>query len=286
MSNGFPYDSGNAGDLIKHEWLLRVLDWLPAGGRFFDAFAGPPKHALNPRVRDRLAAAPAELRLRIAQEEEMKKGYYLGSALLGKNALRSEGSIQVFDTNTDYVPWYEDCLSIPFEQTLTDGWNSLTLGTTEKREKTLVLIDPYNFFRPNPKQQATHSKNQNIVNNNWSLIQNYPGPLLIFILNLDPNNSIGKTYVKTLTNLKKRYTVFHTVVPPLQGTGIKGEGKYYVELLYLPGKNIDKKEQLWRDNSLKRGAEAVAQTLKLHFKILNDPSYTQNIVEYIKLVER
>jgi hypothetical protein len=269
-----PYAAGNAVDIIKHEWLCRVLDWLPADTRYLDAFAGPLTSPLDPRVRIRLTCAPAELRLRELQLKAVNNDRYLGSVMLARQVLATRGSVSAFDIEPRLRENYREH-GIQLEEELEHGLDAATLKGYD-----LLLIDPFNIFRPYPDKAALDPANQDRVTRFWRETANHKGALLIYICNPDPGSKAARRYYEDLAFLREQRLFYRVVVPPLPTTGIRGEGEYYGELLYLP-ELLESDQLSWREASLTRGARAVAETLQLGYAELTAAEYSTERLELI-----
>jgi hypothetical protein len=270
----FPYDAGNAGDLIKHEWLLRVLDWIHRRGTYLDAFAGVPNRRLVPKVADRLLGAPTELRLRRVQEVTMAQGHYLGSSELARRH-GSEPQVLVFEEDPEKKAELERAGFAVLELAENSGYNALESENLAAMPPVqLVLIDPYNAIERSERHKPAPE-------HFWADLGEFPGAVLLFVLNKDPNSEYGALYRQRLARLSLQRPIFRAIVPPIPESGIRGEDDKFVEMSYLlepdaPWMDVEK-----RIVSLRTGARAVANTLGLHFEDRTRPGYEFDRVEFI-----
>ncbi|HUT97684.1 MAG TPA: hypothetical protein VM054_01250 [bacterium] len=274
MSN-FPYDAGNAGDLIKHEWLLRSLDWILPRGTYLDAFAGVPNRRLVPKVADRLLAAPAELRLRGVQKDTMAQGYYLGSTELARRH-KSDPQVMVFEEDPIKKAELEKAGFAILELPGGSGYNALRSENLAAMPPIqLALVDPYNVIeKPDERELAPETFCKDMGQ--------FPGAVLFFVPDRNPGSHYGIVYRKRLACLSLRRPVLRAIVPPLLNSGIRGEDSCFAELLYLPEPDAAWFDVERRIVSLRTGARAVATTLGLHFESRTRPAYEYDRVEFIR----
>ncbi len=271
----FPYDAGNAGDLIKHEWLLRSLDWILPRGTYLDAFAGVPNRRLVPKVADRLLAAPPELRLRGVQKETMAQCLYLGSTEMARQHA-SEPEVLVFEEEADKKAELERAGFSVLELADNSGYNALESENLAAMPPIqLVLLDPYNAIEKSKRHKPAPEQF-------WLDLGEFPGAVLLFVLNKDPGGEYGSLYRRRMARLSWGRPIFRAIVPPILDSGIRGEDDKFVEMSYLP-----EPEAAWVDVerrivSLRTGARAVANTLGLHFESRTRPAYEYDRVEFIR----
>ncbi len=271
----FPYDAGNAGDLIKHEWLLRALDWIHRRGTYLDAFAGVPNRALVPKVADRLLDAPTELRLRRVQESSMAQGRYLGSTELARRH-RNEPEVMVFEEDPEKKVALEEAGFSVLELSGGSGYNALRSGNLAAMPPVqLVLIDPYNAIEKSERHKPAPDYF-------WEDLGVFPGAVLFFVLDKDPNSEYGALYRQRLARLSLQRPIFRTIVPPILESGVRGEDNKFVEMSYLLEPDAPWMDVERRIVSLRTGARAVAVTLGLHFEDRTRPGYEYDRVEFIR----
>ncbi|MBD3373330.1 MAG: hypothetical protein GF403_11525 [Candidatus Coatesbacteria bacterium] len=264
------YDAGNAGDLIKHEWLLRCLDWLPEGGCFYDPFAGKPEYEAIEAVRERILAAPAALRLRDAQSDALSRGRYLGSTGLAGRLL-PKSSVMCFDEDGNKRTALQSAGLVIVHPNDDDGYRALEEMPQRQPTPQLVLLDPYNLLGD------LRGKRLNAF---WSHLADWTEALLLFILNIDPANRTAGQYSSQLLALSAERRLARCIVPPTPNSGIKGEQKSFVEMLYLPEKSVTPYSINVRCRCLARGADVVAETLGLDFAKVSTPTYSRERVEF------
>lgn len=271
----FPYDAGNAGDLIKHEWLLRALDWVLRRGTYLDAFAGVPSRKLVPEAADRLLDAPAELRLRKVQEPGMAQGRYLGSAELARRH-RNEPQVMVFEEDPENKVALEEAGFSVLELSDNSGYNALRSGNLAAMPPVqLVLIDPYNAIEKSERHKPAPDAF-------WEDLGIFPGAVLFFVLDRNPGSRYGILYRQRLARLSLRRPIFRAIVPPILESGVRGEDNKFVEMLYLPEPDAAWFDVERRIVSLRTGARAVAAALGLHFEDRTRPGYEFDRVEFIR----
>jgi len=270
------YEIGNAGDLMRHEWLCRVLDWLPDGGRFLDPFAGPLTHQPSRRVRIRLTSAPAELRLRHLQLKALNNGRYLGSTMLARQVLATRAVVRSYDDDETRRKAYREH-DIEIEEALKRGFDAPLL-----KGYHLINFDPANLFRPDPSKVALDPDNQDRVRAFWEQATIYKSALLIYVVNPDPQSKIVQRYHEYLALVRRRRLAYQVVIPLLPGSAVAGEDRYFYEVLYLPEKH-DAVEAAWRRASLVEGARAMARTLHLDYAETEAPGYASDILEFITM---
>ncbi|MCK4593594.1 hypothetical protein KAU45_03765 [bacterium] len=271
----FPYDAGNAGDLIKHEWLLRALDWIRRRGTYLDAFAGVPNRKLVPEAADRLLDAPTELRLRRVQEASLAQGRYLGSSELARRH-RNEPQVMVFEEDPEKKVALEEAGFSVLELSGGSGYNALRSGNLAAMPPVqLVLIDPYNAIEKSERHKPA-------PDTFWKDLGVFPGAVLFFVLDKNPGSRYGILYRQRLARLSLRRPIFRAIVPPILESGVRGEDNKFVEMLYLP-----EPDAVWFDVerrivSLRTGARAVAAALGFHFDDRTRPGYEYDRVEFIR----
>jgi hypothetical protein len=271
----FPYDAGNAGDLIKHEWLLRSLDWILRRGTYLDAFAGVPNRRLVPKVADRLLAAPMELRLRGVQKETMAQGHYLCSTELARRH-RSEPEVLVFEEDAEKKAELERAGFSVLELAENSGYNALESENLAAMPPIqLVLLDPYNAIEKSERHKPAPERF-------WLDLGEFPGAVLLFVLNKDPGGEHGSLYRRRIARLSWGRPIFRAIVPPILNSGIRGEDDKFAEMSYLPEQGAAWVDVERRIVSLRTGARAVANTLGLHFESRTRPAYEYDRVEFIR----
>lgn len=269
-SNDMRYAAGNAGDLIKHEWLLRCLDWLPEGGCFYDPFAGKAEYEAAQAVGERLLAAPADLRLREAQSDALSRGRYLGSTRLAERFI-PKSNIHCFDKDANKRNALQQAGYTIVPPIDNDGYRALEEIPPQQPKPQLVLLDPYNLLG---------ELRGNRLDAFWSDLAVWPGALLLFILNKDPDNRTAAQYAARLSELGGERSLARSLVPPISNSGINGERKSFVEMLYLPEKNVTPASFEVPGRCLARGADAVAETLGLGFAEVPTPTYSRERIEF------
>jgi hypothetical protein len=218
-----PYDMGNAGDLVKHGLLAEFARWCCEHEsqplRFLDPFAGRPwVGPPNPEVARRVQALPP-CALRTAQADPSNR--YYGSAFVVLNAARSIGGVaDVFVSDSD--PSARRAFDEVGLKNLTccgfsssDGFTILDADCPGD----LVLLDPFSDFLP--KRAADVIPKISVASRRMACV--------LFVLNLDPNNSVGQRYRRLRTEHLASAWSLHC--PKLPDRGVAGESRYEVDVL-------------------------------------------------------
>ena len=185
---------GNAGDLPKHGVLAEYVGWrreLGSPVRFIDLFGGEPGGKVEGEIKDRVLALPEESALRCAQTE-IDRSWYLGSGLVACNA----GARQVLTNDWDPgrrerlraagLGLVADVLSCPGEAHGWDSYRMLDDVVHDLRTDDLVLVDPLSSFLPG------HAKE--VMPFLAAAVKERQATVLIFALNLNPRNSVGRRF--------------------------------------------------------------------------------------------
>ncbi|MFA5823882.1 MAG: hypothetical protein WC853_12545 [Thermodesulfovibrionales bacterium] len=232
--NPLPYDMGNAGDLIKHGLLAEYTAWWTRNKQgkfiFYDPFGGrpyvsPPNQIVTARISSLNGCA-----LNKAQNDSEK---YYGSGHIVKNiASVLNGECEIYTSDRDDNAYQALIASglmkiniAKFDRT--NAYTILDCNFT-KMEPSLILIDPFaEFLRDDAKR---------IIPKITNFIRNHKIPVLLFVLNLEPSNRVGKAYSELINNHFQDLCEIALICPKLKNTGVKGESKYISEarLIYPP----------------------------------------------------
>ena len=228
-----PYDMGNAGDLLKHGVLAEFVRWRCESGwsgRFFDLFGGEPKWlAAPPEVARRVRALPA-CALRAAQRDIDSRVYY-GSGFVARHAAEdAAGSIRVLTADRDpecrerlrgagLSALDEEFPRCGVRSGRYDAWGAFA-EIAPVLGDDLVLLDPFHDFLrdkvPSVVQQMAEAAAR--------------GAVLLFALNLDPENRKGRQFDAFLE--RHLLGAWRMTCPPLgQGTGVRGEGSFHADVV-------------------------------------------------------
>ena len=238
-NSGLPYDMGNAGDLLKHGVVAELVRWRSELGqpvRFLDLFGGEPYEEVAPAIVKRVQALTGTT-LREAQSEigDGRCRYYGSGTLVRMMAERAgwEG-VRVFtaDRCTERRKRLRDSgLSM-----LNDAFPHCGAGTApydayaafeeivrEAEETDLVLLDPFASFLRHKARSVIPQMRKMISGRTGR------GAVVLFALNLNPDNCVGKRFDALLKEHLKG--AWRMKCPPLSGTGIRGEGKHRAEVI-------------------------------------------------------
>ena len=218
-----PYDMGNAGDLVKHGLLAEFGQWWCRHEhrplRFLDPFGGqpwvsPPKVEVTRRVQ-----ALHSCGLSAAQPDPVNR--YYGSSFVVLNAVKaSGGSAEVFVSDCDpearhalEEKGFHPLAAAGFSPS--DGFSILNAQVAGD----LLLLDPFAKFL---LQRAS-----DVIPRIAKACETIACVLLV--LNLDPNNSVGRRY----RDLRSTYLghAWSLHCPRLPDRGVCGESKYEVDVL-------------------------------------------------------
>ena len=139
----------------------------------------------------------------------------------------------------------------------------------------LVLLDPYNAIEKSERHKPAPEQF-------WVDLGEFPGAVLLFVLNKDPGGEYGSLYRRRMARLSCGRPIFRAIVPPILDSGIRGEDDKFVEMSYLPEPDAAWVDVERRIVSLRTGARAVANTLGLHFESRTRPAYEYDRVEFIR----
>ena len=255
-----PYDTGNAGDLLKHGVLAEVVRWQCEQGiqlRFIDLFGGEPwKELVPPEVTRRVRGLATACALRAAQTG-IKNGRYYGSSWVVRHTVTEGGTVLTTDQDQERRKRLCDSgLSLLTEDfpnaDLSDSYavfeNDVVPNT---KDGDLALIDPFAdlllYRAPTVVPQMAKMARRAAV--------------LLFALNLNSENWVGQRFDRLLT--KHLPGAWHLTCPPLHGTGVDGESKYRAEVV-LAARWLNSSDALWK--RLAEFAEQLAGVLDLAAK--------------------
>lgn len=226
-----PYDMGNAGDLLKHGVLAEVVRWQCEQGiplRFIDLFGGKPWGEPVPAVAKRVRKLAMGCTLRAAQTG-IDAGRYYGSGWMVRNVGAATGAPTVRVLTTDQDPerrkrLQDSGLTLIDEDfpnaNLSDAYNTFENDVIPNaNDDDLVLIDPFAEFLlkdapvvvPQMEEMARR------------------GAVLLFALNLDPQNWVGRRFDKLLN--AHLQGAWRLTCPPLNHVGVQGESRYRAEVV-------------------------------------------------------
>lgn len=142
-TSGLLYEPGNWGDILKCEWLLRIIEFVHHSseqvGEYLDLFAGLPTYPLSCRAAARFAALPDNFILKRQAQKYIDNEQWPAAARLVLDNFDMEAN--VFDGEAlRRSEWggLANCLD------LNDGWDFLPVKQNHQYE--LILLDPYDFL--------------------------------------------------------------------------------------------------------------------------------------------
>jgi hypothetical protein len=219
------YDPGNLGDILKHSWLIAVIEWLFDVEKkeclsYADSFCGCYEyHSIKKYIIDRFLLNFKNSRLFCLQENSLKAETYLGSSAIVNNICSKLGkdvTISIFDNDKSKIDTFKGTNIIKFE--LSNGYDIID----DKNDYDLILLDPYADFIPNYRKYLPRLVKKSINSS-----------ILLFILNL--TNST-RQYNKVITRLKEclgcnqNAIIGRIPAHPFN----EAESKYHFEILFLP----------------------------------------------------
>ncbi len=227
-ANNLLYDAGNVGGLLKHGLLAELLRWhgeVSDAIIFLDPFGGFPVHCVSPLVIERVQKLRNSALLDI--QVEIAKGCYYGSSFLARRAIKNAPNQADKVFVSDHKKETRQLLLAYGLQELKrdrfnarDGYSILDCA----REGEVVLIDPFGDFLPREVKADDTKK----IIPKIARVSKY-ATVILFVLNLNPENSVGKKYQK----LKEKHLrdAWFLSCPPIKNVGVRGESKYHVEVL-------------------------------------------------------
>ena len=229
------YTMGNAGDLLKHGVLAEFIRWrcgLDKPVRFLDLFGGEPfGDEIPPEIGKRIHALSGSA-LREAQLEIGEHRYY-GSGKVAQKVAESMGcsDVRVFTGDRDFercerlrasdLRMLDEVIpNCGIDNGSYDAYAVFPKIIHKAHEEDLVLIDDFGCFLPD-KAETTIPQMEAMANS---------ATVLLFALNLDPRNKVGKCFEKLLAkHLRGAWRMTCPKLPPTRG--VRGESKYSAEVL-------------------------------------------------------
>ena len=244
MSNSekasLPYDMGNAGDLLKHGVLAetlrhRLIFRQNQPIRFFDLFGGEPSSCEVPEETVERVGKLSECALQDGQPD-IRAGKYYGSGTLARNLGDSLGGhVSVFASDCDEerrirlrkagLRSLEEVFPQLGEPGNYDAYRTLDVIRSEMTRNDVILVDPFAcFLRPDAHgwNRAEH------VLPMLSQIADC-STVLLFALNLDPSNRVGRRFDELLQNHLSGALIMSC--PPIYKSKVKGESTYFADVV-------------------------------------------------------
>lgn len=241
--NPLPYDMGNAGDLIKHGLLAEYTAWWIRNKQrkfvFYDPFGGrpyvsPPTPIVTARISSLNGCA-----LNKAQNDPEK---YYGSGQIVKNiASVVNGTCEIYTSDRDgnaLKALIDSGLSeIKIEEFNRNNAFSILDSNFSEIEASLVLIDPFaDFLRDREIER--------VIPAIAYFIKKYRIPILLFVLNLNPQNSKGIRYSQLKDDNFYDLCEIALTCPKLNNTNVRGESNYISEARLIYPEELFSKEEL------------------------------------------
>ena len=229
------YDMGNAGDLLKHGVLAEFIRWrCESNGafRFIDPFGGEPWSEPVPEVVRRIRALPEGCALRLAQPDLGESRYYCSGLVACRTADacgRTGVRVLASDQNParrerlrarGLSPLSDDFPGCGDDENEFDGYAALDQIVPGAGDGDLLLLDPFHEFllrkAPRVVPRLAEMAGRSAV--------------LLFALNLDPNNWVGRRFDDLLA--KHLPGAWRMTCPPLRrNTGVKGESTFHADVV-------------------------------------------------------
>lgn len=228
-SEELKYDPGNLGDVLKHSWLIEVVEWVvkkKISLRYGDSFCGCYKYQnIKDYVKLRFSCKLKNSRLFSFQEKYLIKNEYLGSAALINELSKHykiNADILIYDKDVHKVNTFNSHLNIK-KLTLNDGYEILI----SELPFDIIFLDPYSKFIPQHKEILP------------SIIKRASrSSILLFILNLAKSTVKYNEFLENLRkNLPRQQSAIIGRIPAHPFN--KPESKYHFEMLYIPELALD-----------------------------------------------
>ncbi|MDQ7826640.1 MAG: hypothetical protein RDV48_27805 [Candidatus Eremiobacteraeota bacterium] len=227
------YAPGNAGDILKHSWLIETVTWLlkecESPFLYADSFCGCCKYqGVQPAIRARLEISLRDSDLYRYQEDHLKKFCYLGSASLVQKVCRTHGvkcRIAVFDEEEAKIRSFPDDGDF-VKLSLTDGYR--ILETPEHYH--LILIDPYYDPVPMPEKLLPHL-----------ISGKRDSSKLVFIIHRAGDPSLYNTFVAKLKDVLRREEQRALMGRIPSHPYFEFDAKFHTEMLLVPAHSLQDK---------------------------------------------
>ena len=233
-----PYDMGNAGDLLKHGVLAEYVRWQCGLGvplRFLDPFGGQPWGAATREVARRVRALNSGA-LRAAQTG-IEGGRYYGSGLVVRHTAEAAGAkVRILSGDASRtrrerlqrsgLEMLDEVFSVGSEdaehdpEAGYDGYRMLDAIADGADSGDLVLIDP--FF-----DDFVSGRAPDVVPTIAKVTAR--AVALLFVLNPNPGDADGQRFDALLR--QHLGGAWRIACPPIRDTGVRGEARYYAEIV-------------------------------------------------------
>ena len=239
MAN-LPYDMGNAGDLLKHgvlaETLRHRLIFRPNQPvRFLDLFGGEPFSCEASKETVERVRKLSECAIQDGQPD-ICAGKYYGSGMLARKLGHSFGRhVSVFTSDRDEGrrERLREAGLRPLEEAFPrlgdpanyDAYRALDVIGSETTGNDIILVDPFDDFL---KLDAGRSNRAEQILPILCRIADR-STVLLFALNEDPCNPVGRRFDELLQNHLNGAVVMRC--PPIRKSQVKGESYYYADVV-------------------------------------------------------
>lgn len=228
------YDPGNLGDILKHCWLIEIIDWLSGKKegifRYADSFCGCFEYeVISAQVSRRFSEILKDTRLFRLQHQWLRRGAYLGSAALAQKVLKEKGiasKISVFDREAERVRTY--LVRGEFERMpIDDGYSVLQLA----EPFDLIHLDPYDDFVPSFAVHLPHI-----------LSRRESASILIFIIYRAGQPGEFREFLSRMARESEAHPALLGLIPAHPYD--ERESKYHSGMLLLPEKSLAAEAEL------------------------------------------
>ena len=220
MAANVKYNPANIGDILKHSWLIEVVDQLAKTDPFSaflyaDTFCGFKDYPIDSFFRDRLQEKFVDAPLYRIQEPYLRDNRYLGSVSIIKELIGDRLRVDVFDKNIEALHSHGDTSTRFLE--LQSGYDVLQ----RMINYNLILLDPYDDFLDEYKAV--------IRGISWRVMES---SVLLFVPYLHDNEFRDvKAFAKSL------HVDFTTGT--IKSEDIDHDGKYSYGMMFFPAKGLD-----------------------------------------------
>ena len=217
MAANVKYNPANIGDILKHSWLIEVVDQLAKTDPFSaflyaDTFCGFKDYPIDSFFRERLREKFVDTPLYKVQESYLRDNTYLGSVSIVKELIGDRVRVDVFDKNIEAQHSHGDTSTCFLE--LQSGYDVLQ----KMINYNLILLDPYDDFLDEYKAV--------IRGISWRVMES---SVLLFVPYLQDNEFQDvKTFAKSL------HVDFTTGT--IKSEDIDHDGKYSYGMMFFPAK--------------------------------------------------
>ena len=234
------YNAANIGDLLKHSWLIEVVDFLskqlPSDPfKFADTFCGFKEYEIEDFFKERLINQFSQTKLYGIQKECLGRNRYLGSIGIVKKLLGDKVRIEIFDANPDAIKSFsgEDVSVLP----LKSGYAVLE----SRNPYDLIFLDPYDDF-----WVAYEAVIEKIG------MKTGDSSVLLFVPFTEQNPYMGLIETIEKTGIRYINGIAETKDPEM-------DGKWNAAMFFFPANATSDEQILVVKNKLKQGFDCIEQ---------------------------